>query len=251
MRRKLRRDKEIDALRVLGYSFIPEDDLHREFAWQRSQAVIEFAREKEEQDKAAAFLAKAFLIALLAIIVILVTQFNTLSVPFIIMTTIMLSTIGVFVGLLVHNMPFGIIMTGVGVISLAGVVVNNAIVLLDCTRQLQKKGMDVVSAAIEAGITRLRPVLLTATTTILGLIPMAVGISMDFRAMSLATRSESSLWWRSMAIAVIYGLGFATILTLIVVPSLYVILFKTAVKLGLGGGLHHAGEKEQPILLKK
>jgi len=210
---------------------------------------VRFAGQKEEQDEAAAFLAMAFGVALVIIVVILVTQFNTISIPFIIMTTIALSTIGVLIGLLVHDMPFGIIMTGVGVISLAGVVVNNAIVLLDYTRQLQKKGLDIVSAAIEAGVTRLRPVLLTATTTILGLIPMAAGISWNFREMELATRSESSLWWRSMAIAVIYGLGFATVLTLVVVPSLYVMLFKFTASLGLGGGLHHAGSDDEEVII--
>lgn len=196
---------------------------------------IRYAGEKEEQDKAKAFLKKAFVIALLLIVLILVAQFNTLSVPLIIMSTVLLSLIGVLVGLLVCGMPFGIIMTGVGVISLAGVVVNNAIVLLYYTRQLQKRGMEIFSAALQAGATRLRPVLLTAVTTILGLIPMATGVNFDFRKMELVTRSESSQWWASMAIAVIFGLGFATLLTLVVVPTLYVILYRITVRLGWGG----------------
>ncbi len=204
---------------------------------------LRYAGEKEEQDNAAAFLMRAFLIALFAIVGILVTQFNTLSVPLIIMVTVMLSLIGVFVGLIIFNMPFGIIMTGVGVISLAGVVVNNAIVLLDYTRRLQRRGMRVVEAAVQAGLTRLRPVLLTATTTILGLIPMATGISFDFHIMRFVTKSESSQWWSSMAIAVIFGLAFATVLTLVVVPSLYVSLYRLAARRGLGG-LHRVGEAE-------
>ncbi|MFP4353747.1 MAG: efflux RND transporter permease subunit [Phycisphaerae bacterium] len=211
---------------------------------------IRFAGEKEEQDKASAFLLNAGVIAILAIVAILVAQFNTLSVPLIIMTTVLLSTIGVFTGLLVMDLPFGIIMTGVGVISLAGVVVNNAIVLLDYTRQLQRRGLDLVEAVVQAGITRLRPVLLTATTTILGLIPMLIGVSIDFRAMELSTRSESSQWWQSMAAAVVFGLGFATVLTLLAVPALYVMLFRLASYFGLGG-LHHSGEAEkrpQPVL---
>ncbi|MCD4825141.1 MAG: efflux RND transporter permease subunit [Phycisphaerae bacterium] len=212
---------------------------------------LEYAGEKEEQDKAKAFLTKAFTLAILLIIGILVAQFNTLSVPLIIMTTVLLSMIGVFVGLLVFDMPFGIVMTGVGVISLAGVVVNNAIVLLDYTRKLQRRGHSLMVAAVEAGVTRLRPVLLTATTTILGLIPMVTGVSFDFHVMRWATRSSSSQWWSSMAVAVVFGLGFATMLTLLVVPSLYVMLYRLAERVGLGGlqkpeDLAHA--KEKPIL---
>jgi multidrug efflux pump subunit AcrB len=123
-------------------------------------------------------------------------------------------------------------MTGIGVISLAGVVVNNAIVLLDYTQKLQQRGLDLVSAAAEAGVTRLRPVLLTAGTTVIGLIPMAVGISYDFHTFSWATRSESTQLWQNMSVVVIFGLTFATILTLVVVPSLYVMLSRLSVRLG-------------------
>ena len=196
---------------------------------------VTYAGKKEEQDKASAFLSKAFVVACLMIVMILVAQFNTLTVPLIIMTTVVLSMMGVLVGLMVCRLPFGIIMTGVGVISLAGVVVNNAIVLLDYTRQLQRRGLDLIEASVEAGATRLRPVLLTAGTTVLGLLPMAIGVSFDFHTFSLATRSESSEWWRPMAVAVIFGLSLATILTLVVVPTLYVSLYRLAAKLGLGG----------------
>ncbi len=196
---------------------------------------VEFAGQDEEQRKAAAFLGKAFFIALLLIVMILVLQFNTFAAPLIIMSTVVLSMIGVFAGLLICNMPFGIVMTGIGVISLAGVVVNNAIVLLDCTRQLQKEGMDVVEAALEAGTTRLRPVLLTATTTIFGLIPMATGVAFDFHTFQMVWASESSQFWSSMAIAVIFGLAFATLLTLVVVPTLYTTLFRLARLFGKGG----------------
>jgi multidrug efflux pump subunit AcrB len=185
---------------------------------------IRYAGEAEEQEKAQTFLSKAFASALFLIVLILVGQFNALKVPFIIISTVILSLIGVLAGLLICRMPFGIIMTGVGVISLAGVVVNNAIVLLDYTRLLQRRGLALIPAAVQAGATRLRPVLLTATTTILGLIPMAIGVSYDFHKMAWATRSESSQWWSSMAIAVIFGLAFATLLTLIVLPTLYVTL---------------------------
>ncbi|MGB2820288.1 MAG: efflux RND transporter permease subunit [Phycisphaerae bacterium] len=207
---------------------------------------VRYAGEKEEQEKAKKFLTKAFIIALLLIVIILVMQFNTLSAPLIIMTTVILSLIGVLGGLLICRMPFGIIMTGVGVISLAGVVVNNAIVLLDYTRQLQRRGMDLIAATVRAGATRLRPVLLTAVTTILGLIPMATGVSFDFHRMQLATKSDSSQWWASMAIAVIFGLSFATVLTLIVVPTLYVCLYRLAARAGRGG-LRRPGAAEGPL----
>jgi multidrug efflux pump subunit AcrB len=196
---------------------------------------IRYAGEKEEQDESQAFLSKAFGIALLLVTLVLVIQFNSLMIPLIIMTTVVLSLIGALAGLLICDLPFGIIMTGLGVISLAGVVVNNAIVLLAYTRELQRQGLELIAAAAEAGVTRFRPVLLTAATTIIGLIPMAVGVSYDFHTFSWATKSESSQWWRNMAVVVIFGLGFATILTLVVVPSLYVLLSRLSHRLGFKG----------------
>lgn len=209
---------------------------------------IRYAGEKEEQDKAQAFLGKAFLIAVLLITLVLVIQFNSMLVPIIIMTTVVLSLIGALFGLLVIHLPFGVIMSGIGVISLAGVVVNNAIVLLDYTRQLQDRGMDLVSAAAEAGATRLRPVLLTAATTIIGLIPMALGVSYDFHTFSWALKSESTQWWRNMAVVVMFGLGFATILTLVVVPSLYVMLTRASLRLHrLFGAAEETAESKTAI----
>jgi len=170
--------------------------------------------------------------ALVVAVLVLVMGLRT---SMIVACAIALSTIGVFVGLLALDLPFGIVMTGVGVISLAGIVVNNAIVLLDYTRRLQKRGMDLVAATVQAGVTRLRPVLLTAGTTILGLVPMVLGVSIDVHTLSISWRSESSQWWRSMATAVIFGLAFATVLTLVVVPSLYVSLYRLAARFGFGG----------------
>jgi multidrug efflux pump subunit AcrB len=186
--------------------------------------VIQYAGEKEEEQESVVFLSKAFLLALMLVVLVLVIQFNSILVPLIIIATVVLSLIGALAGLLICHLPFGIIMTGIGIISLAGVVVNNAIVLLAYTRQLEAQGMDLISAAAESGVTRLRPVMLTATTTIIGLIPMAIGVSYDFHTFSLVTKSESSQWWSNMAVVVIFGLGFATLLTLVVVPSLYVML---------------------------
>ena len=186
---------------------------------------MRFTGEFEEQQEAQAFLSKAFGAALFLIVLILVTQFNSVSQPLVIMTSVILSLGGVFLGLSFMEMPFGIIMTGVGVISLAGVVVNNAIVLIDYTNRLRERGIHTKEAIISAGCTRVRPVLLTAITTILGLLPMVTGISYDFRKMELSTVSESTQWWGSMASAVIFGLALATVLTLVVVPSLYALIY--------------------------
>jgi multidrug efflux pump len=205
---------------------------------------IEYAGEREFEEESSAFLSKAFGIAILLVTLVLVIQFNSLMVPVIIMTTVILSLIGALTGLLICDLPFGIIMTGIGVISLAGIVVNNAIVLLAYTRQLQQRGMDLISAAAEAGVTRVRPVLLTATTTIIGLIPMAIGISYDFHTFTLTTKSESSQWWRNMAVVVIFGLLFATVLTLVVVPSLYVMLSRLSVRVGFK---HHGSNDSEGI----
>ncbi|MCP3892784.1 MAG: efflux RND transporter permease subunit [Desulfobulbaceae bacterium] len=187
---------------------------------------ITFTGEFEFQQESEEFLTKAFLVALLLIFLILVSMFNSISQPFIIMTSVILSLGGAFLGLTLFKSPFGIIMTGVGVISLAGVVVNNAIVLIDYTNRLRDRGMALRDAVIAAGVTRLRPVLLTAVTTILGLIPMITGISFDFHRGAMSWVSESSQWWQSMAIVVVFGLVVATFLTLVVVPTLYYLFEK-------------------------
>ena len=182
---------------------------------------IKFTGENEFQQESEDFLGKAFLVALLLIFLVLVSQFNSVSQPFIIMTSVILSLGGAFFGLMLFHQPFGIIMTGVGVISLAGVVVNNGIVLIDYINKLQERGFALKEAVISGGATRLRPVVLTAITTILGLVPMVTGISFDFHSLSMSWVSESSQWWQSMAVVVIFGLVVATFLTLLVVPTLY------------------------------
>jgi CzcA family heavy metal efflux pump len=187
--------------------------------WPRGYAY-RFTGEQQEQTKAKDFLSKAFVAAIFIIFIILVTQFNSFATPFIILTSVLLSLIGVFFGLLVTGTAFGIIMTGVGVISLAGVVVNNTIVLIDYYYQLKAKGLPPREALVQTGLTRFRPVMLTAITTILGLLPMATGVSIDFRKLAWNIGGESSQWWGPMAVAVIFGLGVATLLTLVVAPVL-------------------------------
>ncbi|MBW2283464.1 MAG: efflux RND transporter permease subunit [Deltaproteobacteria bacterium] len=193
--------------------------MSRDVEWPRGYSY-RFSGEQEEQQKSQDFLAKAFVAALFIIFLVLITQFNSIVTPFIILTSVLLSLIGVFLGLLVTGTAFGIIMTGIGVISLAGVVVNNAIVLIDYYHQLMAKGLSSRQALERAGMVRFRPVMLTAITTILGLLPMATGISVDFRNMAILVGGESSQWWGPMAVAVVFGLGVATLLTLVVVPVL-------------------------------
>lgn len=182
---------------------------------------INYTGENEDMEETRAYLIKAFVIAVFLIALVLITEFNSITQPFIILTSVVLSLAGVFLGLYIFRMPFGILMTGVGCVSLAGVVVNNAIVLIDYTNQLRGRGLALNDAIVKAGVTRFRPVLLTAVTTILGLMPMAVGVSVNFRELKLIVGGEMSQWWGSMAVTVIAGLTLATILTLVVVPTLY------------------------------
>ena len=182
---------------------------------------LDYTGQNEEQTKASAFLGKAFMIAILLIFLILVIQFNSLSQPLIIMSAVVISLIGVFLGLIVYQMAFGIIMTGIGVISLAGVVVNNNIVLIDYINVLRRRGFDRREAIIRAGLRRFRPVTLTAITTVLGLIPLTFGFGFDIYTFSFSSSGQSAEFWKSMGIAVIFGLAFATVLTLVIVPTFY------------------------------
>ena len=182
---------------------------------------IEYTGQNEEQEKASAFLGNAFMIAFFGIFLILVIQFNSLSQPVMIMLAVTISLIGVFIGLIVFAMPFGIIMTGIGVISLAGVVVNNNIVLIDYSNILIKRGLSVRDAMINAGTRRFRPVTLTAITTILGLIPLSFGFGFDIYTFAFESGGADAEFWRSMGIAVIFGLTFGTVLTLVIVPIMF------------------------------
>ncbi|MGD9612842.1 MAG: efflux RND transporter permease subunit, partial [Kiritimatiellia bacterium] len=185
--------------------------------------AIEYTGDTEEMRESGLFLMKAFGIAAGLILVILVVQFNSVLLPLIIFFSVVLSMIGVMWGLLVFRMRFGVIMTGVGVISLAGIVVNNAIVLIDCALQRKAEGLTAIEAIVAAGRLRLRPVLLTASTTVLGLLPMVVGWSLDVHQWPprIIAGAESSAWWSPMAVAVLFGLTVATLLTLVLVPAMF------------------------------
>ena len=192
---------------------------------------LQYTGQSQDQDEAATFLQSAFLGAVMLIGLILVTQFNSVVKPVIILTSVFMSTAGVFLGLMIFRMPFGIIMTGVGIISLAGIVVNNAIILIDYIDTLRNRdGMDRREALVRGGHVRFRPVVLTAITTALGLVPLAIGLNFDFFGLyttlqpELYWGGEQAAWWGPMAIAVIVGILFATFLTLILVPVLYSIV---------------------------
>jgi len=189
---------------------------------------LEYAGQQQDQAESEAFLVGAFITALFLIGMILVSQFDSVFKPIIILSTVALSTIGVLIGLVVFRMPFGIIMSGVGVISLAGIVVNNAIVLMDYIRILRERdGMSEYESLIVGGLTRFRPVVLTAITTIMGLVPLAIGLNIDFEGLYARLDPDvywggvQAAWWGPMAIAVICGLAFATFLTLILVPVMH------------------------------
>ncbi|EOZ95542.1 RND multidrug efflux transporter [Indibacter alkaliphilus LW1] len=208
--------------------------------------TVKFTGEQEEQEKSTAFLMRALFIAVSVIFLIIVAQFNSVTTPFIIMASVVLSTIGVFLGLLIFNMDFVVIMTGIGIISLAGVVVNNAIVLIDYTNLVRERRREelntpedeylpyneLLDSIILGGKTRLRPVLLTAITTVLGLIPLAIGMNINFGTLlssfdpQFFVGGDNAEFWGPMAWTVIFGLTFATFLTLVIVPVMYLLADK-------------------------
>lgn len=180
--------------------------------------MIKFKGEDEEQRKAQDFLVKAFAVALFMMALILVTQFNSFYSAFLILSAVIMSTIGVFIGLLITGQPFGIVMSGIGVIALAGIVVNNNIVLIDTFDRLKQESVSIRDAILKTGAQRLRPVLLTTITTILGLMPMVLGVNIDFVSRSVNVGAPSTQWWTQLSSAIVFGLAFATVLTLIVTP---------------------------------
>ncbi len=197
---------------------------------------LAYTGENEEQAESFGFLSVVLLVGVSLIFMIMIAQFNHVSSPFIIMVAVGFSLIGVLLGLILTRTPFGL-MTFIGVISLAGIVVNNNIVLIDYTMQLRDRGMEKQKAIIEAGATRLRPVLLTAMTTVLGLIPLTFGINIDFVGLltdldpNFQFGSENTQFWGPMGTAIISGLTFATFLTLVIVPVLYSVFDSLAIRM--------------------
>ena len=181
---------------------------------------VRFRGEDEDQREAEAFLTRAFSIALFLMALILVTQFNSFYQALLILTAVVFSTVGVLLGLLVTDRPFGVVMSGIGVIALAGIVVNNNIVLIDTYNIIRRQGVDAAQAILLTCAQRLRPVLLTTVTTILGLLPMVFGVNVDFIGRIVEVGGPSTQWWTQLATAVAGGLAFATLLTLVMTPCL-------------------------------
>ena len=209
--------------------------------FQAPQGVeIKMTGEQEEQKETGAFLGMAGLIALGLIFIILVIQFNSISKPIIIISEIVFSIIGVLLGFSIFKMDISIIMTGIGIVALAGIVVRNGILLVEFTHHLEEQGLSTIDAIIEAGRTRMTPVLLTATATILGLVPLAVGLNIDFVKLftelnpHLFFGGDSVAFWGPLSWTMIFGLSFATFLTLFLVPAMYLLTDKLKRKLNMG-----------------
>jgi multidrug efflux pump len=187
--------------------------------------------EQEDQQETMTFLATAFVLAIFLMFLILVIQFNSFYQSFLVLSAIVFSTFGVLLGLLITAQPFGVVMVGLGIIALAGIVVNNNIVLIDTYNAYLKEGYSPFDAALATGEIRLRPVLLTAGTTILGLIPMVMAMNIDFIGRDVSFGAPSTQWWRQLSSAIAGGLGFATVLTLLLTPSLLVLGANTSAKI--------------------
>jgi multidrug efflux pump subunit AcrB len=193
--------------------------------------TVKFTGEQDMQAEVGNFMVKALFIATALILIILVSQFNSLSKPLIIILQIVLSLTGVFLGFAIFGMDISVMMTGMGIIAVAGIVVKNGIIIIDYTDKLIDSGMDKVEAIVRAGATRLTPVLLTALSTILGLFPLAIGININFVTLfsemdpQFYFGGDSAAFWNPLAMTIIFGLSFGTVLTLIVVPAMYKLIY--------------------------
>lgn len=184
--------------------------------------TVSLTGSQEDQQEASEFLSRAFVVTLLMVFLIMVMEFNSMKVPFVIMISVILSLIGVLFGLLVTRTALSVMMTGVGIVALAGIVVRNGIILLDFVKHKQQEGgLSLDEALVEAGRVRLRPVILTAAAAVLALIPMGTGYDFNWSEFHFVTGSESAGFWRPLAVAIIFGLTISTFLTLVIVPTAY------------------------------
>jgi multidrug efflux pump len=188
--------------------------------------------EDEERAKASAFLAKAFGTALFLIFAILLAQFNKLTSVGLVLSAVLLSTIGVLLGLLIMGQSFGVVMTGIGIIANAGVIVNNNIVLIDTYDRLRREGIEAREAILQTCRERARPVALTAITAILGVLPIAFGVNLEFISREITIGAPATQWWINLSTAIVFGLGFATVLTLIVTPAALMAIAQLAERRG-------------------
>jgi multidrug efflux pump subunit AcrB len=212
---------QVDEEKIPGsVAKMQAEELLKDFALPPGYTLT-FTGQHEHEEESKAFLTKSFIIAMFMIYLILVAEFNSAVQPVIIMSSFILSLAGAYLGLAIMRYPFGIIMSGIGVISLAGVVINNAIVLIDYINKLRERGYALHDAIVAAGATRFLPIMLGALTTASGLIPIATSISFDVRAMSMSFVSETSQYWKNLSYMIIFGLPLGTVLTLVVVPTIY------------------------------
>lgn len=197
---------------------------------------IKFTGEREDQAETVSFLTKAMMITIGLIFFILISQFNSLFQAILILSEVLLSIIGVLIGIIVFHMSISIIMTGLGIVALGGIVVRNGILIIEFTNVLQERGLSLKEACIKAGLTRVTPVVLTATATMLGLIPLAVGLNFDIIKMfselnaHLHFGGDNVMFWGPLSWTIIFGLSFSTFLTLVFVPVMYYMYYNHRAK---------------------
>jgi multidrug efflux pump len=197
---------------------------------------IRITGEQEDQAESMAFLSKAMILCLFLIMFILITQFNSMSKALIIISEVIFSLIGVLLGYMLFGMTISIIMTGMGIVALAGIVVRNGILLVEFTDKLKEQGMKTRQAIIQGGLTRITPVVLTATATILGLIPLAIGMNINFLTLlsdlnpHLHFGGDNVMFFGPLSWTIIFGLSFATFLTLILIPAMYLVIYKRNIR---------------------
>lgn len=194
---------------------------------------LRFKGENEDLQESMVFLSKAFIFAIVLMATILLTQFNSFYQSFVVMSAVVFSTGGVMLGLALAGKPFGVVMSGIGVIALAGVVVNNNIVLIDAYNEMRKNGLSLLEAIVESGAQRFRPVLLTTATTVLGLTPMVLQMNVDLVNRAVSFGAPSTQYWSQLATALAGGLLFATALTLLVTPCMLILGDQLRAKLGM------------------
>ena len=204
---------------------LPDSKVRELDEWVKAQSwpddvSFRFRGADEDQKEAGEFLGKAGIAALFLMFIILVTQFNSFYQTLLTLSTVLMSVVGVLLGMAITGQPFSIIMTGTGIVALAGIVVNNSIVLMDTFNRMRESGIEIADAVLRAAAQRIRPILLTTVTTILGLIPMAIQVNINFFDREIIQGGITSIWWVQLSTAVIFGLAFSTLLTLILIPVL-------------------------------
>jgi multidrug efflux pump len=217
--------KQVAAVQDAVTKAISEMDLGSGTRWK-------LAGSNEDSAEASAFLSKAFGAAIFLIFLVLLAQFNRFTSVWLVLSCVVMATIGVFLGLLLTGQAFGIVMSGIGVIALAGVVVNNNIVLIDTYDRLREEGWDKMEAVLQTCRERARPVVLTAMSAILGVLPIAFGLGLEIFHQETTINAPSTQWWISLSSAIVFGLSFATLLTLVVTPSMLMVFTRAHRKAG-------------------